>query len=332
LKKILILTLLAVLASSFFAIGAIADNGSKVISTPVSDDLFETGGRIAINAPVDGDVFALGGMVTINAPIEGDIIVAGGTIDVTGNVKGKIIALGGRISVGGNAEKAIIAGGNIDIRSTAVIDKYARIAGGRVSNAGTIKGELLVSTDNFQNSGSVGRVESIQTSFQTETASAREFFQKIRTLLSILITIGFLILGLVLLKLFPNQFANVEEEIKKSTIVKVVVGFVLIIVTVVIVILLAITIIGFPLAAILGMLFIIALMTSGLFVALAFGRKIGSWLKFETGDIWLFVLGFVILRILFLIPILGFFIHVVVVSLGFGAIFYALRKFGIPWK
>lgn len=321
---------MALLTPSLFVMGVIADNDSKVISTPVSHDLFETGGSITVNAPIDGDVFVVGGMITINAPVEGDIIAAGGNININDDIKGKIIAAGGKISVGGNAEKVIIVGGNIDIRPTAVIDEYARITGGRVNNAGTINGELLVSAENFQNTGRAGKVESIQTSFQTERA--RGIFQSVMTILSVLVTIGFLILGLVMLKLFPKQFLNVEEEMKESPIIKTVVGFVLIIVTAVIIILLAITMVGFPLAAILGMLFIIALLISGLFVALAFGRKIASWLKFKTGDIWLFVLGFVILSIMFYIPMLGFFLRVIVVSLGFGAIFYTLRRSGIPWK
>ena len=40
----------------------------------------------------------------------------------------------------------------------------------------------------------------------------------------------------------------------------------------------------------------------------------------------IFILGFVILTVLKLIPILGFFVGLVVGSLGFGAIFYAIKN------
>ena len=91
---------------------------------------------------------------------------------------------------------------------------------------------------------------------------------------------------------------------------------------------LAVTIIGFPVALIMGMLFIIALMLSSLFVSFAVGRKIVDLFKFkfETNDLLIFVLGFVILSLLFRIPYAGVLIGIIAISLGFGAIVYTLRK------
>jgi len=145
-------------------------------------------------------------------------------------------------------------------------------------------------------------------------------------ILYILITVGFLILGIVLLKLFPTQFFIVEEEVRKSPVKNTLVGFVLIIASVILIILLAVTVIGFPVALIMGMLFIIALMLSSLFVSFAVGRKIVDLFKVKTNDILIFVLGFIILNLLFRIPYAGVLIGIVAISLGFGAIIYALRK------
>ncbi len=75
-----------------------------------------------------------------------------------------------------------------------------------------------------------------------------------------------------------------------------------------------------------GMLFIIALMLSSLFVSFAVGRKIVDLFKVKTNDILIFVLGFIILNLLFRIPYAGVLIGIVAISLGFGAIIYALRK------
>jgi hypothetical protein len=89
---------------------------------------------------------------------------------------------------------------------------------------------------------------------------------------------------------------------------------------------LAVTLVGFPIALIMGMLFIIALMLSSLFVSFAVGRAIINALKFETNDVVIFVIGFVILSVLFRIPYAGVLIGIVALSLGFGAIVYAVRK------
>ena len=81
-----------------------------------------------------------------------------------------------------------------------------------------------------------------------------------------------------------------------------------------------------------GMLFIIALMLSSIFVSFAVGRKIVDLFKvklklnFKFNDLLIFVLGFVILSLLFRIPYAGVLIVIIAVSLGFGAIIYALRE------
>ncbi len=140
-----------------------------------------------------------------------------------------------------------------------------------------------------------------------------------------LITLGFLILGIILLKLFPVQFFKVEEKMRESTLFKTVVGFVLIIVSAVVIILVAVTVIGLPVAAIMAMLFIMALMLSTIFVSFPVGKKILDQFKLKASDTWIFALGFIILSLLFRIPYVGWLIQIVATSLGFGAVYFALR-------
>lgn len=294
-------------------------SGDRVsVDSPIDDDVFASGGTVTINAPVAGAVIA-GGTITINAPISGDVFVAGGEIVVNSDIEGKIVAAGGDIELRGDAKNAVIAGGDVNIHPTAVISRDAVIAGGNVSNAGTIIGNLTVRAENFQNTGSAGSVD-------FKKSEGLEGLQQVMNLFSILMTVGFLIIGIIVLKLFPAQFFIVEEEVRKSPVKNTLVGFVLIIASVILIILLAVTIIGFPVAVIMGMLFIIALMLSSLFVSFAVGRKIVDVFKVKINDILIFVLGFVILSLLFRIPYAGTLIGIVAISLGFGAIIYALHK------
>jgi len=251
--------------------------------------------------------------------VNGDVFIAGGQIFVNSDVKGKIVAAGGNVDVKGNARNVVIAGGNVIIRSTAVISRDAVISGGNVNNAGRINGNLTVRAQNFQNTGSSGSVDFIKS----------EGSQRSSGIFRILITLGFLILGIILLKLFPVQFSKVEKEIRESTLFKTVIGFVLIIVSAVVIILVAVTVIGLPIAAIMAMLFIIALMLSTIFVSFPAGKMILGYFKLKTGDTWIFVVGFIILSLLFRIPYVGGLIQIVAVSLGFGAVYFALRE---AWK
>ena len=292
------------------------------VDSPIDDDVFVAGGDVNINAPVTSVVIA-GGDVNINAPVSGDVFVAGGQISINSDVGGKIVAAGGDIDLRGDARNAVIAGGNISIHPTTVINKDAVIAGGNVLNAGTIVGNLTVRAEEFQNTGSAGSVD-----FKKSEGlqGLEELMIKLTNILYILITVGFLILGIVVLKLFPSQFLMVEAEVRNAPVKNTVVGFALIIVSVILISLLAVTFIGLPVALILGMLFIIALMLSSLFVSFTIGRKIVDLFKFEISDILIFVIGFVILSLLFRIPFAGVLICIVTISLGFGALIYTLHK------
>ena len=319
-KSIIILSLVLILLlpSNVGAVKMLSGDQVRVDS-PIADDVFAAGGAIDINAPVDGLVIA-GGNININAPVNGDVFVAGGQISINSDVKGKIVAAGGNIDIKGNAKNVVIAGGNVNIHSTAVISRDVVISGGSVNNAGRVNGNLTVRAEKFENTGSAGSVEFIK-------RDVSQSFQRALGIFRILITFGFLVLGIILLKLFPVQFFKVEEEIRESTLFKTVVGFVLIIVSAVVIILVAVTVIGLPVAALMAMLFIIALMLSTIFVSFTAGKKILDQFKVKTGDIWIFVVGFVILNILFRIPYAGGLIQIVAVSLGFGGIYFASRAF-----
>jgi hypothetical protein len=313
---ILSLILILLLPSNVGAVKMLSGNQVSVDS-PIEDDIFATGGTIDINAPVDGIVIA-GGNININAPVNGDVFVAGGQISVNSDVKGKIVAAGGNIDIKGNAKNVVIAGGNVNIHSTAVIGRDAVISGGSVNNAGRVNGNLTVRAEKFQNTGRAGSVEFIK-------SEGLQSFQRAMGIFRFLITLGFLILGIILLKLFPVQFFKVEEEIRESTLFKTVVGFVLIIVYVFVIILVAVTVIGLPVAAIMAMLFIIALMLSPFFVSFPVGKKILDLFRLKASDTWIFAVGFIVLSLLFRIPYVGWIIQIVAISSGFGAVYFALR-------
>ncbi len=322
LKCIMIILLISILFMPSSAQAVKMLSGEQVfVDSPIADDVFATGGTININAPVDGAVIA-GGTIDINAPVNGDVFVAGGQISINSDVTGKIVAAGGNIDLKGNARNVVAAGGNVNIHSTAVISKDVFISGGSVNNAGKINGNLTVRAEEFQNTGSAGSVD-------FEKSEGKQGFQRLMSIFRILMTVGFLILGIILLKLFPAQFFKVEEEIRKSTALKALVGFALIIVSIVLIVFAAVTVIGLPVAAIMGMIFIIALMLSTSFVSFTTGRKILDFFKLKTNDILIFIIGFIILSLLFRIPYIGGLIQLVAISLGFGAVYYALRK---NWK
>ena len=104
------------------------------------------------------------------------------------------------------------------------------------------------------------------------------------------------------------------------------VGFALPIASVMLIFILAITVVGIPVAALLGLLMRIALLLASLFVSFALGRTLLGLLKLQNSELVIFIIGFIMLSLLFQLPYLGWLIRLLALSLGVGAIFYFVRK------
>ena len=294
------------------------------INQPIEDEVMIFGETVYIDAPVRGAmVFA--NTVYVNAPIEGDLFAAGGQVTVNSDVFGKIVAAGNLIDLGGKSTNAILAANNIYFDPTSTIIKDAFVAGGAIINDGIISGKLVAMTDNFQNNGTVGDLQI------TSQESMMPDIQGWLNLFGILFVVGFGILGVILVKLMPNQFDSVQMVMKKSTIKNTVVGFLLIILFVIMIILLAITVVGMPISAFGLLVLFVGLILSSLMVSFALGKKIlellGRRSSRDINNVISFLIGFTMLNLLYVVPIpyFGQIAQIVVISMGFGAIYYAIR-------
>ena len=88
----------------------------------------------------------------------------------------------------------------------------------------------------------------------------------------------------------------------------------------------AVTLVGLPVAAILGMLLFASTMISPLFVALALGKKLTGAVNLRVQDPLSFILGFLVLSVLSSLVSIGWVIYVIAASLGMGAMLYAARE------
>lgn len=320
----IIILMLAVVLLSSGANALQAFYGDVVsIDSPIDDDVFAAGSVVNINAPVNSATIA-GGTLNVNAPVNEDVFAAGGQVYLSSDVGGKVVAAGGNINQGGNVGTNLVAaGGQVNILPTVNVSRDALLAGGNVVNAGAIGGNLTVRANSFTNTGSAGMVNFYQT--ERPTKEARRGALAGIGLFGLLMALGYLILGLILLRYLPALFFAVDREIKRSPIFTTVIGFVLIIAAFIAIVIVAITVIGIPIALIALFLLIVTLMLTEIFVSFSLGKWIGAKLNLKYGDMALFVIGFLVLNILFLIPFVGGLVWLISLSLGFGAILYAAR-------
>lgn len=294
------------------------NGGQVVIEQPVPDDVFASGGTVEIKAPVDS-LTAAGGVITIDAPVAGDVVVFGGTVQVNGDIGGKIVAAGGNVNLNSRiGTNAIITGGQVNIGKEAAIGRDALVSGGQVVHAGQVNGNLTVRAQSFDNQGTAGNLD-------VQISEPRHEFSRLFSIFGIIFTIGMFILGLVLLAVAPKRFLAVEEEVRRTALLKTVVGFFAIIIALVVLVILSITVVLLPLALVFWMVFFLALLFSTLFVSFALGRLIARYLKWDARPWQMFVTGFVVLNLIFRVPVAGIIILIISVSLGFAAVFWTLH-------
>jgi len=317
----IILILLIIVPGSAFVV---REGENIVIDTPVYDDLLVSGGTVTINAPVQSLTFAggtltvnapvkqnliaAGGQILVNAPVGTDLIVAGGQVNILGDVGGKVLAAGGQVTVNGNASNVAISGGSVNLGSLSHITGDALVSASDCSTKGIVEGRLDAKEDKRDASSS----------FNPGTVVSLLF--TVMVIIQILFAIGMLILGIILIYLIPSQIKAVVATVREKTLISLIYGVAEIVLAFILGVILLITIIGIPLAVVIGFCTIIGLILSTICTGAALGTVVVDKLKKDYSLIVTFVIGFVILQILFLIPVLGFIIEFFAVFIGLGAL------------
>ena len=315
------------LVSGAHGIRTVVSDGRTVITEPIDDDVFASGDTIVFDAPI-GSLMAAGGAVHVNGPVAGDVVAAGGRISINGTVGGKVVLAGGRVEVNGMVQRnAIVTAGETVFGPGAKIGRDAEVSGGSFTHQGAVNGTLGVQAGTFENSGTAGKIRYDTAPGRARGPGATNGLEGLVAILagvvSLLVAIGYLILGLLLLALAPATARAVEERVRERALPAFVIGLVALVVAVILGMILLVTIVGIPIAVFTWLFVIAALMVAGLVVSLALGRLLAGGSRYGENVYVLFILGFVILNVLYLVPFLGGLAKFVVVCLGFGAIVMA---------
>lgn len=141
-KQIISMLLLLTIVNSTKAF-RLQSGSNVVISKPVFENLYVTGGTVTINAPVYGDLVVAGGNITINDTVKNDLLLAGGTVVINGYVGDDIRSVGGRVYIGkGVGGELIVSGGKIETGTESFVTRGIVLAGGDMLINGRIKGNI----------------------------------------------------------------------------------------------------------------------------------------------------------------------------------------------
>jgi cytoskeletal protein CcmA (bactofilin family) len=231
------------------------------------------------------DLYVVDGDVTVRGKVDGDIVVADGDVTIRGDVTGTVVTFGGRATLG---RRAHVEG---DVRYGN--DKPIVSPGARVD--GDVK--------KFKPEDVGGGVLSFAVAVW------------------VAVTVSMLLLGLILLLLFPRAGEAVARVGRARKGRSLLVGLLTLIVIPVVGVLALITVIGIPLGATLLLLMLPLWAISYVTGSLIVGRMI----KKTGGAILAFIIGLAVVRVLALVPFVGGLVGFLTALLGLGALVVAAR-------
>jgi hypothetical protein len=364
LKSIIIISIFILFLS------AIADasefrTGENLVITKgevVNDDIYFAGNTVTVEGIINGDLVAAGSEIRVTGTINGGIIAAGGFIIIDGNVTNDLRAAGGTIDIRGNIEdNVLVFGGNFILEKGARIARDLTIGVGNARIDGTVNGNINGQASDMQMSGTTqgnvtieiennmrilpgakigGNLEYSSSKSQeiagniTGKTTYKEMQKKTESGISGEIAgyLWLLLIGILSLIFAPVISQNISDRISLYPLKSLLWGILILVVTPVIAILLLITIIGIPVSLILLAVYIIEIYVSRIFIGLWVGqyvlKKLNREIRYKP---IILAIGLLFVFIGINLPILGIFIHFIIIILGLGAIvlteYDAYKKF-----
>lgn len=330
-----------------------AGGGSINILGEAKQDVIIGGGTIILSGTVGKDLAAVGGNIMIDGIVGEDTRIAGGNLSVGGKIGGEFLAAGGQLNLSSGLEvkgNTTLAGGNILVDGTFSGDVVAY--GGSVRIDGKIAGNVKVKTDNKLIIGSkaeiLGNLDYSAPEKLTLEDGAKikgkvifsEFKnlknQKTKKGLWGILGIGWLVslalyltTALVVLFLFRKKLEEAVNYTLGNFGKETLRGFIILVVLPIAVIISFVTVIGALLGGAGILLYILMAVFGCIFAPIVLGSLIFRKLlkKPDFGADWQSVIvGVVVLKIIQVIPYVGWIFSFIFFLAAFGALFNYLHR------
>lgn len=294
----------------------IVGGGTVTLNGEVTEDVRVGGGNVVFNGIVGQDVTAGGGTVTFgpSSQVGGSVLAGGGMVVYNGEVAGDVWTGAGAAQLAGDfGQDVTLEAGELQVLSNAVIGgnltaKYEENS--QVSDEAQIAGEQLIEKM-YRAEKSEETVEAVK-DFGNDFNQVKETFGLVLGLVS----------GLVLMYLFPKVADAVTDKMIKKPLPSLGWGFVKLLVLPITMVILMVTVVGMPLAFMMLMGFALGMMVSTWVAGKALGEKIyqESKVSFLKNRYLQFIVGLVLIKLLGLLPLVGWLVKLVAFLMGFGAL------------
>jgi hypothetical protein len=332
------------------------EHSSRVIAKDevIKGDLIFTGDRLEVNGTVEGDLLIFAREVIVNGRIEGSILgvafdnlviggevgrdlrVASMTLMITGKIERSVTAAALKMV----AEKSSLInqgllGQFFELRLAGRIDGPVEFTALQMSEiSGKIQGDLRIHgvAAKWKKPAVVsGRVVDFTTgkadprqmkgiavgAYDTNEEPGAAALYKRMLWYSFVWYLGTLLLSLIFYRILPHTAWRITEPTPRHFRSNFFIGILSLLGLPSLILFLGFTVIGLPVAVLLGLIYLILLLFAWAPVNIWFGRLI---FKNRTHPVWSIVLGSLMLYSIATIPLINLVINLVVLSVGFGMV------------
>jgi len=315
------------------------------------EDVIASGSTPTVMDSVPGDAILAGGDASFGGVTGGDYLGAGGKQAITGRIHGSLRAVAGQIHVAAAVDRnTTMVAGFVELDSAAIIARNAYIVGGTIQVNGTVQEGILAYGGAITLDGVVGRdVEVAGGTLRvgphariagnlryrmpagkvhidpaariTGTVTALPV-SNTGALWHVLWILGFLLVGAVVVALFPRFMAEAAEILPEHPVRAALIGLGWGILVPVAIVIAAITVVGLPLAFLTAAVYVVVVCVASVPFAVWLGRLLlgararggleGTLVNFIVGGFFLFVAG--------IIPVVGGWVSLIAGVLGLGTI------------
>ncbi len=326
------------------------------ITADTAQDLMAAGGMIDISGEIGDDIRAAGGTIDISGSVGDDLIAAGGQISISGSsvVGGLLVITGGTMDIAGTVEDdALLSGGSITISGKIDGDvKVDEVESLKVTGTAEITGDLIYTSStraNISGDAVIGGevketiVEKAEAKSPETEKSAWALFAATYFGGRLVAFLGLFILGIILIAVMPGFFQKFNQRMKDTLGYCVgggaivlfgvpIASFILFFVSVI----LFITIIGSGVGivamasnAVMLILYGVLIYLSTVFLSYLLGRVILAKTSLNMDKygwkVLAYLIGLVIIMILFSIPFAGWLIRFAGILFGLGGLALVIK-------
>lgn len=334
-----------VVQGDYFAVGRHVE-----ISGTVNGDVYAAGGTVLVDGTVNGDLIATGGTITLSGTVSQDVRLAGGQIMIGGSVGRNATVGGGDVHLTDSAQvrENLLAGGG-HVRLAGHVGRDARLGAWTVTVANEVGRDVAVAAESVRltSKATIGgklRYWSEEAPSIDEGATvrggvthrplpegwniegARRGIIGVRIVAAVVNFFSTLIVGLVLLRMYPVFTASVTAMMRDRPGLSVGWGIVALVAVPIVAVGFLVTLFALPIGVVLLALYVATLYLARIYTVTCIGQFLFRRPPDSPSLAGPFTAGLVLYTLLSLIPIVGGVVTLVTILFGLGALLMTKRE------